>query len=66
MSKIPQRKASDPVEDLQSTLADAGCLVVTDMADQAAADRVRSELEPHMPEAGGLTSLDDPEAFYPG
>jgi len=36
------------------------------MFDAEARERVRSELEPHMPEAGGLTELDDPDAFYPG
>ena len=66
MSKIPMHKSSDPTEDLQSALDEAGCRVGTDMSDGAARDRVRSDLEPHMPEAAGLTMLDDPDSFYPG
>jgi len=66
VSKIPMHKASDPTEDLASALDEAGCLVVTDMFNAAARDRVRNELEPHMPEAAGLTMLDDPDSFYPG
>jgi ectoine hydroxylase-related dioxygenase (phytanoyl-CoA dioxygenase family) len=66
VGQIPQRKASDSMEDLQSALAEAGCLVVTDATDEGVRSQVRGELEPHMPDTAGLTDLDDPEAFYPG
>ncbi|MDJ0788873.1 MAG: phytanoyl-CoA dioxygenase family protein [Myxococcota bacterium] len=66
MSRIPRHEASDPVDDMWAALDEAGCLVVTDVTDTDLRDRLRRELEPHMPEAGGQTGLDDPEAFYPG
>jgi ectoine hydroxylase-related dioxygenase (phytanoyl-CoA dioxygenase family) len=66
MTAIPRHAMTDAPEDLYAALSEAGCLVVTGMFDDEARDRVRSELEPHMPEAGGLTELDDPDAFYPG
>ena len=62
MSEIPRHEASDPIDAMKEALDAAGCLVVTDVADAAARERVRKDLEPHMPEA---SSTDDPESFYP-
>ncbi len=66
MPQIPIRKATDDADELYAALDEAGCLVVTGAFDAAAGARVRAELEPHMPEPGGATDLDDPDSFYPG
>ncbi len=66
VSEIPRCKADDPVDEMYAALDEAGCLVVTDVTDSQLRSRLREELEPHMPEAGGLTDTDDPEDFYPG
>ena len=66
MSEIPRLEATDPTDEMYGALADAGCLVVTGVSERPVLERLREELEPHMPEPGGLTELDDPEDFYPG
>ena len=63
---VPRYKASDAPEAMQAALDEAGCLVVTDAFDASAGERIRTEIEPHLPERGGATELDDPDAFYPG
>jgi ectoine hydroxylase-related dioxygenase (phytanoyl-CoA dioxygenase family) len=64
VSSIPRHSVSDPLDDLALALADAGCLVVTDVADRATRDAIVAELAPHMRAA--RVRDDDPKDFYPG
>ncbi len=50
---------------MSEALEEAGCLVVTDVADAATREAVTRELAPHFEEAPVKTS-DDSEDFYPG
>jgi ectoine hydroxylase-related dioxygenase (phytanoyl-CoA dioxygenase family) len=49
---------------MASALDEAGCLVVTDLADDEIRDAVVGELAPHLEAAP--VKADDPDAFYPG
>lgn len=61
--QIPTFTAGD-VDGLSDALADAGCAVVTDMADADTRSAIRSELAPKM--AAAAAADDNPEDFYPG
>ena len=50
---------------MSSALGHAGCLVVTDLVDQPARNRLAAELAAHL-EAAPVETDDDPAAFYPG
>jgi hypothetical protein len=56
--------ATDPLDDMVSALGDAGCLVVTDLMDQAARSTLVEELASHL-DAAPFKTDDDPAAFYP-
>jgi ectoine hydroxylase-related dioxygenase (phytanoyl-CoA dioxygenase family) len=64
-AQIPVRSANDAPADLARSLDTAGCLVITDMADEARRQRVMRELKPHMA-ATSVAKRDDVEDFYPG
>ncbi len=63
-AQIPVGSANDAPTDLARSLDSAGCLVITDMAEEATRRRVVQELEPHM--ATAVAKQDDAEDFYPG
>src|SRR5262245_3814875 len=62
---IPRHSPSDPVDDMASALGHAGCLVVTDLADDPARTKVVAELAAHL-DAAPVKTDDDPADFYPG
>ena len=62
---IPRCSAQDSKSAMSEALEEAGCLVVTDLADAAMLDAVTRELAPHFEEAPVKTT-DDSEDFYPG
>lgn len=62
---IPRCTVDDSRETMTEALSEAGCLVVTDVADAATREAVTVELESHMDEAPVNTS-DAPEDFYAG
>ncbi len=62
---IPQfSKDADPAE-IADAFSAAGCVVVTDVLNEAGRNAIRAELEPHM-ERARVIQEDDPEEFYPG
>lgn len=61
---IPQFAGTGDAADIADALAEAGCVVVTDMLDAGDRDRVRNELAPYM--ARVKVAEDNPKAFYPG
>ncbi len=65
MTSIPRLSGTGPSDEMVSALGRAGCLVVTDLVDQPARDRLVAELAPHL-EAAPVETDDDPAAFYPG
>ena len=62
---IPQLSATEPSDTLYATLADAGCLVVTDALQLGDCERIRQELDAPMA-AAKVIEQDDPAQFYPG
>ena len=64
MAGVPTHAAGTAVETLARDLDEAGCLVVTGLADAATREALRAELAPHMERA--KSDEDDPKAFYPG
>ena len=48
MISIPRHSGTDPLDDMASALGDAGCLVVTGLADQPARSRLVAELAAHL------------------
>ena len=62
---IPRLPATESTDALYGTLADAGCLVVTDALRQTDRQRIREELEAPMA-AAPVIEKDDPTRFYPG
>ena len=64
-ASIPIHPAGTPTDVLARELGEAGCLVVTGLADAAQRDAIRAELAPHMARAR-VIEADEPEAFYPG
>lgn len=62
---IPQLPATESPDTLYETLADAGCLVVTDALQTADCERIRRELDAPMT-AAKVIEKDDPKHFYPG
>src|SRR4051812_45078185 len=50
---------------MASALDHAGCLVLTDLADEPARRQLVAELAPHL-DAAPVETDDDPAAFYPG
>ena len=63
--EIPVRTAEADREDMLAALDEAGCLVVTGLADATLRATIVDELAPHM-ERARVIAEDDPEAFYPG
>lgn len=61
---IPECRAGADPDVMYATLAEAGCLVVHDMADAATCVRVRTELADYVEAAPA--EEDNPEDFYPG
>lgn len=61
---IPACGASEDPDAMYATLAEAGCLVVHDMARPDQVASVKAELAEHVTAA--TASEDDPEDFYPG
>ena len=61
---IPTLSIDEPVDKMLSVLAKAGCLVVTDAADEQTIAALRAEMAPHMAQAT-IGTEDDPEEFYP-
>ncbi len=53
MTSIPRLSAQDSIDEMAMALDASGCLVVTDILDRSARDRVRAELAPYMDAAGG-------------
>ncbi len=64
-AQVPLRSANVGSAEMAEILANAGCLVITDMADEATRRRVVAELEAPMA-AVKVQQDDDPEEFYPG
>ncbi len=62
---IPRCSAQDARREMSEALEEAGCLVITDLADAATREAITRELAPHFEEAPVKTS-DDSEDFYPG
>jgi phenylpropionate dioxygenase-like ring-hydroxylating dioxygenase large terminal subunit/ectoine hydroxylase-related dioxygenase (phytanoyl-CoA dioxygenase family) len=62
---IPCFSAKDSIDELSAALDAAGCLVVTDAADESTCASVVRELAAHM-DVAPLAMDDDPESFYPG
>ena len=62
---IPRLPATESTDALYGTLADAGCLVVTDALPRTDCQRIREELEAPMA-AAPVIEKDDPVRFYPG
>jgi ectoine hydroxylase-related dioxygenase (phytanoyl-CoA dioxygenase family) len=62
---IPRCSAQDSKREMNEALAEAGCLVVTNVADPTTREAVICELAPHFDEAR-VTTTDDPGDFYPG
>jgi ectoine hydroxylase-related dioxygenase (phytanoyl-CoA dioxygenase family) len=62
---IPRLSGTDRVDEVVSALDEAGCLVVTGLAEESARHRLVEELAPHLAAAPVQTD-DDPAAFYPG
>lgn len=65
VARIPVHTASDSADLLAAALDEAGCLVVTGLADADARRAVVDELASHM-EATPVATEDDPADFYPG
>ena len=61
---IPVCDSGENPDAMYDLLSEAGCLVVTGMAEQTTIDLVKSELADYMQEAE--SEEDDPENFYPG
>ena len=64
-AQVPVRSANVGSAEMAEILADAGCLVITDMADETARRKVVAELDAHMA-ATKVERQDDPDEFYPG
>ncbi len=62
---IPRYSARDSKPAMSQALAEAGCLVVTDLADAATREAITRELAPHF-DAAPVKTGDDSEDFYPG
>jgi ectoine hydroxylase-related dioxygenase (phytanoyl-CoA dioxygenase family) len=65
MTSIPRLSAQDSIVEMATALDASGCLVVTDILDRSARDRVRAELAPYM-DAAAVADGDEPADFYPG
>ena len=65
MATIPRLPADESPDTLYATLAEAGCLVVTNALPPTARERIREELEAPMA-AAQVIEQDDPTRFYPG
>ena len=65
MVSIPVHAAGESADAHAEALEEAGCLVVTGLADADARRAVVEELAPHM-ESTPVAQEDDPAAFYPG
>ena len=61
---IPACRSDEDPDAMYDLLNEAGCLVVTGMAEQTTIDLVKAELADYMQEAE--SEEDDPENFYPG
>ena len=64
-SAIPTRGSDADHDAMYATLADAGCLVITDVLPLAQCRRIERELASEM-DAAPLVEQDDPKQFYPG
>jgi len=62
---IPQCSANDSKHSMREALQEAGCLVITDLADAETRAAVTRELAPHIEQAEFKTD-DDSKDFYPG
>lgn len=62
---IPRFSANDRLDGLTDALAEAGCVVVTDVMSDGTRSAIRSELATAM-DAAVAVDDDDPAAFYPG
>ncbi len=62
---IPECRSNEDPDVMYEQLADAGCLVVHDMADSVTTSAVRAELKEYM-NVADFSEEDNPEAFYPG
>ena len=62
---IPGCSAQDSITAMMESLDEAGCLVVTDLADATMLEAVTRQLAPHFEEAAVKTA-DDTDDFYPG
>jgi ectoine hydroxylase-related dioxygenase (phytanoyl-CoA dioxygenase family) len=65
MTSIPRCSSGDSSEELTAALDSAGCLVVSDVLDVGARDRIRAELGSYL-DAAPVADGDKPEDFYPG
>ena len=65
MSTIPRFPADAPKDDISAALGEAGCAVVTGLADATIRQAVRDDLAVHLG-AARVVEEDDPEEFYPG
>jgi hypothetical protein len=62
---IPQCTARDSKREMSEALEEAGCLVISGLADVETREAVARELAPHLDEAE-VKTLEDFEEFYPG
>ena len=65
MSTIPRFPADAPKDDISAALGEAGCAVVTGLADATIRQAVRDDLAVHLG-AARVVEEDDPAEFYPG
>lgn len=61
---IPECRADEDPDTMYACLAEAGCLVIHDMATASEVGTVRAELSHHI--AAAKAAEDDPDDFYPG
>lgn len=63
--RIPRFAAGGSLEGLDDALAEAGCVVVTDVMTDGTREAIRSELASAM-DVADVAASDEPEDFYPG